>query len=283
MTKGFVTVDLCPIAPKCENSDLAAPHRSSYPTNEPFPLTTAPPMKLPELFDTATPLPAHERYGEKPFPGSSHDWAFAALRDLPSIGALLDIGPGSGVIAKQLATADLPPSAAVEPDRASWEYLKSLYPTLVASLEDLPAEAQFDTILLLDVLEHVVEPSGFLERAVNALRPGGHLLISVPNVAHIAIRLLLLAGYFPKMSKGPLDQTHLHFFTGSTMRAFITAHPSLEIIAHRSSIPPLELLIPPSWHQHPAWRLLQRWHLALANLLPGLFAYQLLYVVRKKA
>lgn len=238
-------------------------------------------MKLPELFDTTTPLPAHERYGEKPFPGSSHDWAVTALHKLPSIGALLDIGPGSGIIAKQLTNAGLPSFAAVEPDRSSWDYLTNLYPTLVTSLDELPCEERFDTILLLDVLEHVVEPAPFLGRAAAMLRPGGHLLISVPNVAHLAIRLLLLAGYFPRMSKGPLDQTHLHFFTAATIKKLITSHPSLEIVAHQSSIPPLELLAPPAWCHHPVWRFIQRAHLALANLLPGLFAYQLLYVVRK--
>lgn len=253
----------------------------------PYPKTTTfrrsdPHMKLPELFDTSTALPAHERYGEKPFPGSSHDWALSALRSVPSIGNLLDIGPGSGIIAKQLAESGLPPFTAVEPDRSSWDYLTPLYPTLVASLEDIPVEPRFDTIMLLDVLEHVVEPGPFLGSAATLLRPGGHILISVPNVAHLAIRLLLLAGYFPKMSKGPLDQTHLHFFTAATITNLITAHPSLEIVQRRSSIPPLELLTPPRWHQHPTWRLIQRAHLALANLLPGLFAYQLLYIVRKK-
>lgn len=239
-------------------------------------------MKLPELFDTTTPLSAHERYGEKPFSGSSHDWALSALRTLPAIGTLLDIGPGSGIIAKQLAHTGLPPFTAVEPDLSSWDYLKPLYPTLLASLDEVPNTEHFDTILLLDVLEHIVDPSSFLGRAVALLNPGGHLLISVPNVAHLAIRLILLAGYFPKMSKGPLDRTHLHFFTAATINDLITSHPSLEIVTRTSSIPPLELLVAPAWHTHPLWRLFQRGHLAIAHLLPGLFAYQLLYVVRKR-
>ena len=41
-------------------------------------------------------------------------------------------------------------------------------------------------------------------------------IISVPNVAHMAVRLMLLFGYFPKMERGILDRTHLQFFTKDT-------------------------------------------------------------------
>ncbi len=46
-------------------------------------------------------------------------------------------------------------------------------------------------------------------------------IISLPNVAHIAARLLLLAGRFPQMNRGIFDRTHLHFYTRATAEAML--------------------------------------------------------------
>lgn len=237
-------------------------------------------MKISALFDTSSPLPVHERYGEKPFMGSSHDWAIKTVRSLPKIGAVLDIGPGSGVMAKLLGQPLR--AMAVEPDRSSWEHLLPLYTALFETIDNLPAEESFDTIFLLDVLEHVADPAQLLKQASKRLRPGGYLLVSVPNIAHIAVRLMLLFGFFPEMTKGPLDRTHLRFFTRSTISALIDNNHELEVVALNGSIPPLELLVPEAISQSTPWYWLQSVHRSLANHLPGLFAYQLLFLLRKR-
>jgi SAM-dependent methyltransferase len=236
-------------------------------------------MKISELFDTTTPLPPHERYGEKPFLGSSHDWAINTLYQLPKIGDLLDIGPGSGVIAKLLG--DPSQIIAVEPDRASWEHLRSLYAAVHERIDELPPEESFDSILLLDVLEHVSDPATLLASATQRLRAGGYLLISVPNIAHIAVRFMLLLGFFPEMNKGPLDRTHLRFFTLSTITNLIKNNSQLRIISRSGSIPPLELLVPASIAQSKPWGWLQSAHRWLALQMPGLFAYQHLYILQR--
>ena len=52
---------------------------------------------------------------------------------------------------------------------------------------------RFDTILCLDVLEHLRNPSAVLAELRSMLAPGGAVLISVPNVTHGALRLELLS------------------------------------------------------------------------------------------
>ena len=44
------------------------------------------------------------------------------------------------------------------------------------------ADAQFDSILCNQVLEHVFNPDPFVAEIARALRPGGHLLLTVPFV-----------------------------------------------------------------------------------------------------
>ena len=46
---------------------------------------------------------------------------------------------------------------------------------------ELPfAEAQFDTIVLSDVLEHIASPERLFAEVARILRPGGHLIVGVP-------------------------------------------------------------------------------------------------------
>lgn len=96
---------------------------------------------------------------------------------------------------------------------------------IVADFErDEPAfeNASFDCILCLDVLEHLRDPWGALRTLAEWLRPGGTLVISVPNVGHISIILdLLLHGRFEYQDSGILDRTHLRFFTRSSAEALV--------------------------------------------------------------
>ena len=73
---------------------------------------------------------------------------------------------------------------------------------------------QFDLILCLDVLEHMVDPWRFVDTLQHRLAPGGRLVISVPNIRCIKVLLpLVLLGRFRYQEYGILDRTHLRFFT----------------------------------------------------------------------
>lgn len=79
-------------------------------------------------------------------------------------------------------------------------------------LDDLTPES-FDLILAADVLEHLRDPAACLRSLIRLLRPDGSIIISVPNVAHIDVRLELLDGRFRYRDNGLLDRTHLKMFT----------------------------------------------------------------------
>jgi hypothetical protein len=53
------------------------------------------------------------------------------------------------------------------------------------------------------------------------LAPKGKVVVSVPNIAHLVVRLMLLAGHFEYMDRGILDRTHLRFFTLRSFRRFL--------------------------------------------------------------
>ena len=67
--------------------------------------------------------------------------------------------------------------------------------------------------MLADVLEHVRNPVKLLTSSRRVLREAGCIIVSIPNVAHGAVRLALLRGRFEYQQLGILDDTHLRFYT----------------------------------------------------------------------
>lgn len=79
--------------------------------------------------------------------------------------------------------------------------------------QPLPDLGRPDLVLLLDVLEHLVQPDRVLRAVVETLAPGGTVIVSLPNVAHLSVSLpLLLKGRFDYADAGILDRTHLRFY-----------------------------------------------------------------------
>lgn len=85
--------------------------------------------------------------------------------------------------------------------------------------QELPAIApsSLDLILCLDVLEHLINPWETVRRIDSLLKPGGQLIISVPNIRNYHVLFdLAFCGKFSYSESGILDRTHLRFFTRAT-------------------------------------------------------------------
>jgi GT2 family glycosyltransferase/2-polyprenyl-3-methyl-5-hydroxy-6-metoxy-1,4-benzoquinol methylase len=80
------------------------------------------------------------------------------------------------------------------------------------NLDSIFEPSSFDVILCGDVLEHLINPASLLKNLRKFLRPGGYLVVSLPNFFHGDVLLNLLFGDFRYTRMGLLDQTHLRFF-----------------------------------------------------------------------
>jgi 2-polyprenyl-3-methyl-5-hydroxy-6-metoxy-1,4-benzoquinol methylase len=95
----------------------------------------------------------------------------------------------------------------------------------------------FDTLLCLDVLEHLVEPGDVLERLRAHAAPGATLQVSVPNARHFSlIRDLVFRGTFGYTGWGHRDATHLRWFTRRDLVALVERSGWR---VTRTSVPPL--------------------------------------------
>lgn len=109
---------------------------------------------------------------------------------------------------------------------------------LVGDVErlELPiAPRSLDLILLLDVLEHLVDPWTTMARLAGLLRPGGHVIASIPNVRHHSVVLpLIVRGRWSYAPSGVLDRTHLRFFTRQSAIALVET-TGLRVDAQRTT------------------------------------------------
>lgn len=78
-------------------------------------------------------------------------------------------------------------------------------------------DRQFDAILASDVLEHLYDAEGVLARAVTRLRPGGAVVISLPNVSSVYVIGQLLLKTWPRRGSGLFDRTHVRWFAKRDM------------------------------------------------------------------
>ncbi|MEK6806071.1 MAG: class I SAM-dependent methyltransferase [Pseudomonadota bacterium] len=89
-------------------------------------------------------------------------------------------------------------------------------------------DGQFDAVVTVEGIEHLENPSFFLRECARVVRPGGHVVLTTPNVDAIKSRRhVYLKGYFryfePK-GAGLKDAHHLHpidmiFMRGAIQRA----------------------------------------------------------------
>ena len=86
-----------------------------------------------------------------------------------------------------------------------------------------PGTGNYDIIVAGDILEHVVDPELLLRDLGEHLTEGGEILVSVPNFAHWYPRGKVALGRFDYDQRGPLDHTHVRFFTRRTFERLIAA------------------------------------------------------------
>lgn len=87
-----------------------------------------------------------------------------AVLQHPGVRSWLCLEPDPRLAAAIRARPDLPEAADV----------------MTATIHDLPATPAFDTVLYLDVLEHIEDDAGELRAALDRLTPGGRLVVFAP-------------------------------------------------------------------------------------------------------
>ncbi len=173
--------------------------------------------------------PAAFRYSRPPIDPDGQDSLAILSRWIEAGADVLDLGASTGVLGRHLAARRCVVDG-VEIDPATAAIGRGAYRSLVeADLEtaELPVlfeGRRYDAVVCADVLEHLRDPGRILEQARQLLKPGGALLVSVPNIGYAGVVLGLLSGEFAYRPTGILDSTHLRFFTRRSLIEFLAEH-----------------------------------------------------------
>lgn len=97
-------------------------------------------------------------------------------------GKVLEVGAGIGGNIQYLLNENITSWTALEPDQKLAEQIKDSgdkVSVVNGFLDDIKDE-KFDTIIYLDVLEHIEDDAEEFQKAVNKLSVGGHLIVLCP-------------------------------------------------------------------------------------------------------
>ena len=170
------------------------------------------------MVDQASQVPTNLYWAEvdPEAPNNPHSFALELVGRNKRV---LELGTAAGHFTRALAAGgcrvvgiELDPEAAVAVGSVAERMVVGdlTDPAVVASALD---DEWFDVVVGGDVLEHLPDPLSVLRACRGALKPGGYVVLSLPNIAHADVKLQLLAGQFRYRDMGLLDRTHLHFFT----------------------------------------------------------------------
>ncbi len=110
--------------------------------------------------------------------------------------SLLDIACGDGMLTEMFA-AHFKCIVGVD---ASGRHLTEARKRVPAAefyeslIEEFECDRKFDSVFMLDLLEHVQDPATVLTKAASFLEPGGRLIVHVPNCDAVNRRIAVLMG-----------------------------------------------------------------------------------------
>ena len=141
----------------------------------------------------------------------------------------------------------------------------------LAPLPRLPSRLNYDQILLMDLIEHLHDPEGFMDalrRKLGACK--SEVIISASNVAFFITRVMLLLGQFNYSRRGILGLGHRRLFTFGSLRALLE-QAGYEVCEMRGVPAPFPLALGDNRCSHALLKL----NATLLKISKRLFAYQI--------
>jgi glycosyltransferase involved in cell wall biosynthesis len=206
---------------------------------------------------------------------SSHTFALDRIQENSMV---LDLGCGPGLMSRELSKKG---ARIISVDQFITPMTKEYsYKSIQSNIEDLDQSEipeKVDTVLILDLIEHLRSPESFLYKMREQFCGyEAEFIITTGNIGFLPIRLGLLFGQFNYGKRGILDITHTRLFTFYSLRRLLI-QSGFEILEEKGIPAPFPLAF-----NNKISHLLVRINEILIRLLKSVFSYQMFFVVKPR-
>lgn len=204
---------------------------------------------------------------------SSHQFA---LDRITGGSTVLDLGSGPGIMAVELAKKDIRTISVdqyISPlvQEHSWQTIQTDLDLF--SFDSCPKDV--DTVLMLDIIEHLRNPEGILKKIRDCYcHEDVQIILTTGNVAFLPVRLALLFGQFNYGKRGILDLDHKRLFTFHSLRRSLN-QVGFEILEEKGIPAPFFLAL----GDVPSAHFLVALNRFLIKISKTLFSYQIAVLI----
>lgn len=172
---------------------------------------------------------ARNRYSQAWQPSAAEAVRAGILADLVSSGSrVLDIGCYDGAIAVRFKRNDNRVFGVdVSRDALKIAHNRGISSAAADINQSLPfRDNSFDLVCAAEVIEHVLDISGFIKEIKRILKKEGRLVLSTPNLASLGRRLCMLAGKNPLIEIEFEGESagHVRYFVKDTLMDFLNKY-----------------------------------------------------------
>ncbi len=199
----------------------------------------------------------------------------------PGAKYVLDVGCGDGFNARLLSERNCIVDGITISEKEKEGAEKTMRQVYVYNAENgLPFTESdlYDVVICSHVLEHICYPQQLMNDIHRVLKPGGVLIVALPNLLQYRSRWSLLMGNFNYEETGIWDYTHVKWYTFNTAKQLLMQHHFTIDIATVTGELPLNSIfkkILPAGFRKMIYSL-------LIKISKGFFGFQLLYRAVKK-
>jgi 2-polyprenyl-6-hydroxyphenyl methylase/3-demethylubiquinone-9 3-methyltransferase len=147
---------------------------------------------------------------------------------------VLDLGCGDGWFTAALERCGFQVTG-VDTSAEMLDQARRRHPGLHLLTQDVTAalrpelRGRFDAVVAIDVLDHLTHPRALIEAALQALKPGGLLVLTSPYHGYMKNLALALAGRFDRRWDALADRSRIKFFSRDTLLALLGEYPLAEL------------------------------------------------------
>lgn len=158
---------------------------------------------------------------------------------------VLDLGCGNGSLSARVQAAGFNVTG-LEHSKSGIEMASRAFPEVRFQQHDigapLPSEhvGQYDAVVSVEVIEHLLLPRKLMDAATQALKPGGVLFLTTPYHGYLKNLALALTNKFDDHWHPLRDYGHVKFFSRKTLRSLFEEYGLEQIqTEYLGRIPPL--------------------------------------------